>query len=126
MCRTDRRLRGTQLLLLGGRHWYPCPPQKMFGGGHVPPVPDGSPLMLLGYSLQCSRISDLIKPCTQYAYTVAENNTKMSAALRSNSSNDIYTLLMTSIGSSIKDVCYDILIMHNRRLLTPVMLDLVT
>ena len=33
----------------------------------------------------------------QYAYTVAENNTKMSAALRS-------TLLMTSIGSSIKDV----------------------
>ena len=70
----------------------------MFGGGHVPlAVPDGSPPMLFGYSLQCSRISDLIKPCIQYAYTVAENNTKMSAALRS-------TLLMTSIGSSIKDV----------------------
>ena len=91
----------------------------MFGGGNVPPVPDESPPMLLDYSLQCSRISDLIEPCIQYAYAVAENNTKMSAALRS-------TLLMTSIGSSIEDVCYDILIMHNRRLLTPVMLDLVT
>ena len=61
----------------------------------------------------------LLKSQHATAYTVAENNTKMSAALRS-------TLLMTSIGSSIKDVCYDILIMHNRRLWTPVMRDLVT
>ena len=53
MCRTDRRLRGTQLLLLGGQgywggHSYPCPPPQFFWGGHVPPVPDGSPPMVLG------------------------------------------------------------------------------
>ena len=52
MCRTDRRLRGTQLLLLGdkdiGGDIRILVPPQFFGGGHVPPVPDGSPPMVLG------------------------------------------------------------------------------